>query len=188
MSQPLLSSSTAQQLGNAASHLSAIGSSLDDENGQTINYQIYVLLATSLIKTVFNSLLLSLPLQNVGRNKNIQILIHNLSYFSGNYLLIIIALSIYAIITNWWLLFTVAFLVGGFYLITRIEGPINMFGTTINSSTLYSGYVAGSLLLLLFSGATGAVFWVIGAGALLILTHAAIIEPSIETEFADDQV
>ncbi|CAO3648545.1 unnamed protein product [Cunninghamella blakesleeana] len=170
------------------SHLSALGSSLDDENGRFGFFKKLKNDKLSNLRSLGNffdknRIQFTSSFPTITRRWN-----HNLSYFSGNYLLIIIALSIYAIITNWWLLFTVAFLVGGFYLITRYEGPFEILGTTVNTSSLYTCYVAGSLLLLLFSGATGAVFWVIGAGALLILTHAAIIEPSIETEFADGQV
>ncbi|CAO3593810.1 unnamed protein product [Absidia cylindrospora] len=95
----------------------------------------------------------------------------------------------YAVITNWWLLFTVAFIIGGFYLVSRTTGPgLTVGGMTVPSSTLYATYAGGSFVLLLFSGATGAVFWVLGAGALVILGHAAIIEPSIEGDFADEQV
>ncbi|ORX44410.1 hypothetical protein DM01DRAFT_1312417 [Hesseltinella vesiculosa] len=114
---------------------------------------------------------------------------YNLSYFSANYIIILLLLSVYAIITNWWLLFTVAFLVGGFYLISRIDGPSADFaGKSIPVSTLYGCYIGGSFILLLFSGATGAVFWVLGAGAMLILGHAAVIEPDVAGDFADQQV
>ena len=104
-------------------------------------------------------------------------------------MIILLLLSIYAIITNWWLLFTIAFLIGGFYLISRINAPTLEFaGKSVPVSTLYGCYVGGSFILLLFSGATGAVFWVLGAGALLILGHAAIIEPDVAGDFADQQV
>ncbi|KAI9487351.1 MAG: PRA1 family protein-domain-containing protein [Benjaminiella poitrasii] len=114
---------------------------------------------------------------------------YNLQYFSANYLLIILALSIYAIITSWWLLFTIAFVFGGFYLISRLDGPLTIGGTALSPSTLYASYAGISLILLLFSGATGAIFWIIGAAAIIILGHAAILEPGLEGEFsADGQV
>lgn len=65
-------------------------------------------------------------------------------------------------VTNWWLLFTIAFIVGGFALISRLNGPLSIGGATLSPSSLYAGYAGASLILLLFSGATGAVFWIIG--------------------------
>lgn len=68
-------------------------------------------------------------------------------------------------LTNWWLLFTIGFIFGGFYMISKVgnDGPINIAGlTTISASALYVAYACGSLVLLLFSGATGAIFWIIG--------------------------
>ncbi|ORY91885.1 PRA1 family protein-domain-containing protein [Syncephalastrum racemosum] len=114
---------------------------------------------------------------------------YNLQHFGANYLLIIIGLSIYAVITNWWLLFTIAFIFGGFYVISRLNGPLNLGGMTVSPSSLYAGYAGASLILLLFSGATGAIFWIIGAAAIIILGHAALLEPGLEGEFgADSQV
>ena len=60
------------------------------------------------------------------------------------------------------LLFTIAFIFGGFYVISRLNGPLTLGGTSISPSSLYAGYAGASLILLLFSGATGAVFWIIG--------------------------
>jgi hypothetical protein len=68
-------------------------------------------------------------------------------------------------LTNWWLLFTIAFIFGGFYMISKVGdgGPIDVAGLTkVSASTLYAVYACGSIVLLLFSGATGAVFWIIG--------------------------
>lgn len=71
-------------------------------------------------------------------------------------------------LTNWWLLFTIGFIFGGFYLISKLGkqvggGPINVAGImTLSAPALYATYAVGSLVLLLFSGATGAIFWIIG--------------------------
>ncbi|KAI7872489.1 PRA1 family protein-domain-containing protein [Spinellus fusiger] len=113
---------------------------------------------------------------------------YNLQYFSANYFLIILVLGIYAVITNWLLLFTIVFIFGGFFLISRANGSLTIAGNTFSTSSLYTGYAVVSFLLLLFSGATGAIFWIIGAAALIILGHAALLEPSIEGDFADGQV
>ncbi|KAI9363328.1 prenylated rab acceptor PRA1 [Pilaira anomala] len=116
---------------------------------------------------------------------------YNLQYFSSNYCLIMLGLAIYSLITNWSLLFTIGFIFGGFYLISKLgnDGPIHIAGiVSLSPTSLYLTYACGSILLLLFSGATGAIFWIIGASALLILGHAAVLEPGVEEGFADDQV
>lgn len=65
-------------------------------------------------------------------------------------------------ITSWWLVFTILFVFGGFYMISRLDGPLTIAGTALSPSTLYTSYAAVSLFLLIFSGATGAIFWIIG--------------------------
>ncbi|KAI9273561.1 PRA1 family protein-domain-containing protein [Sporodiniella umbellata] len=111
---------------------------------------------------------------------------YNLQYFSANYFLIILVLGIYAVITSWWLIFTILFLCGGFYMISRLQGPLTIGGTALSPSTLYGLYCGISLILVLFSGATGVLFWIIGSAALVILGHAAFLEPGIEDDFAAD--
>ncbi|KAI8330244.1 PRA1 family protein-domain-containing protein [Chlamydoabsidia padenii] len=184
MSTPLLSSQTAQQLGTS---INAIGGE-DFQERFSFFRKLREDRFSNLrpINDFFdkNRIKFTSSFPEITKRWNF-----NLTYFSANYLLIMLALSIYAVITNWWLLFTVAFIIGGFYLVSRANGPgVTIAGMTIPSSTLYTTYAGGSIALLLFSGATGAVFWVLGAGALVILGHAAIIEPSIEGDFADEQV
>ncbi|CDH53718.1 hypothetical protein RO3G_02298 [Lichtheimia corymbifera JMRC:FSU:9682] len=159
-SEPLVSASTAAQ------HL-----------GNTIATE-----AESRLETESPSLHLSLKSPSAGSN-------YNLQHFAANYFFIVLGLSIYAVVTNWWLLFTIAFIFGGFYLISRQDGPITIGGNSISPSSLYAAYCGASLVLLLFSGATGTIFWIIGAAAIVILGHAALLEPGLENEFgADSQV
>ncbi|KAI8579413.1 hypothetical protein K450DRAFT_242035 [Umbelopsis ramanniana AG] len=114
---------------------------------------------------------------------------YNLQYFQSNYAIIVLALSIYAVITSPLLLFTIAFIFGGFYLISRQGGqPLTIGGSVISPSTMYAFYGGASLILLLFSGATGAIFWIIGAAAVIVLGHAAMLEPGLEGDFASGPV
>jgi hypothetical protein len=80
--------------------------------------------------------------------------------------------------TSWWLVFTIAFLFGGFYLISRLDGPLTIGGAALSPSSLYASYAGISLILLLFSGATGAIFWIIG---MLTITYS--FSPSIHFFF-----
>ncbi|KAI8367599.1 PRA1 family protein-domain-containing protein [Radiomyces spectabilis] len=181
MSEPLLSSTAAQHLGTAAN---AIGN--DPRLSFLKRFREERLSNLRGLGDFFdkNRISFTTSFSTISQRWN-----YNLQYFSANYLLIVLGLSIYAILTSWWLLFSIAFIVGGFYLISRLDGPLTIGGNSISPSTLYASYAGASLILLLFSGATGVVFWIIGAGAIIILGHAAILEPSLESEFgADGQV
>ncbi|KAI9313253.1 PRA1 family protein-domain-containing protein [Dichotomocladium elegans] len=180
-SEPLLSNIAAQQIGNALA--SEAGSRL----GFLKKLRQEKLSNLRPLSDFFdkNRISFTTSFSEITKRWN-----YNLQYFGANYLLIVLGLSIYAVVTNWWLLFTIAFIFGGFYFISRRgEGPLTIGGTAVSSSTLYGAYCGGSLILLLFSGATGTIFWIIGAAALVVLGHAALLEPGLEGEFgADAQV
>jgi hypothetical protein len=90
--------------------------------------------------------------------------------------------------TNLWVLLTIGFILLSFLVISRLDGPLGFAGVTISASSLYIGCICVSIFLLLFSGVTGVIFWLLGAAALIVLTHAALLEPGLEGEFGDDQV
>ncbi|KAI8070594.1 PRA1 family protein-domain-containing protein [Gilbertella persicaria] len=181
MSTPLLSSNTAEALGNAAS-------SMANDAGRSFIQRFREQRLANLrpLSDFFdkNRISFTTNFSTITKRWN-----YNLQYFSANYLLIVLALSIYAIITSWWLVFTIAFVFGGFYFISRLNGPLEIAGNSIPTSTLYASYGIGSIVLLLFSGATGVIFWIIGAAAMIILGHAAVLEEGLEGDFgADEQV
>ncbi|KAI9357082.1 PRA1 family protein-domain-containing protein [Pilaira anomala] len=181
MSTPLLSSNTAQTLGAAAASMTN-----DARFSFLQRFREQRLSNLRPLGDFFdkNRISFTSSFHTISQRWN-----YNLQYFSANYLLIILALGIYAIITSWWLVFTILFVFGGFYMISRLDGPLTVGGTALSPSTLYTSYAAISLFLLIFSGATGVIFWIIGAAALVILGHAAILEPGIEGDFsADGQV
>ncbi|KAI8337798.1 PRA1 family protein-domain-containing protein [Blakeslea trispora] len=176
MSSPLLSTNTAEAIGNVAS-----------DAGRSF-FQRFREQRLSNIRPVGdffdkNRISFTANFSTITKRWN-----YNLQYFSANYLLIVLLLSIYAIITSWWLVFTIAFVFGGFYVISRLNGPLEIAGQSISASTLYAGYIISAIVLLLFSGATGAIFWIIGAAAVIILGHAALLEEGLEGDFADEQV
>ncbi|KAI8380266.1 PRA1 family protein-domain-containing protein [Blakeslea trispora] len=115
---------------------------------------------------------------------------YNLQYFSSNYLFIMLCLAMYAVLTNWFLLFTMAFIYGGFHTILKLSqsGSFQIGSRAFSMPTVYLSYAVASFLLLIISGATHTLFWILGAGALIILCHAAVLEPGLEGDFADVQV
>jgi hypothetical protein len=109
---------------------------------------------------------------------------YNTRYFSGNYLLIIALLAVYALLSNWWLVVALVFLVGGFSLVNRFgTEPINIAGTEITQKSLYTALFVVGIPLLWWSSPLGTFFWLVGASGVLILGHAMLLEPGIESEY-----
>ena len=54
----------------------------------------------------------------------------------------------------------------------------------VTQKSLYIGLFVIGLPLLWWSSLLGTFFWLVGASAFVILFHAAIMEPGIESEYA----
>ncbi|KIY74400.1 prenylated rab acceptor PRA1 [Cylindrobasidium torrendii FP15055 ss-10] len=110
---------------------------------------------------------------------------YNTRYFSGNYLLIIIMLAVYAVISSPLLLIALLFLVGGFSAINRFApDPVQFGDTTITQKHLYTALFVIGLPLLWLASPVMTFFWLVGASGVLILGHASLIEPGVESEYA----
>jgi len=110
---------------------------------------------------------------------------YNTRYFSGNYGLIIIMLAIYALFSNWWLFVALVFLVGGFSLINRFAPePTQVGDYVVTQKSLYIVLFCIGIPLLFFSGPFSTLLWVVGASGIIILGHACVIEPGVESEYA----
>jgi len=113
---------------------------------------------------------------------------YNTRYFSSNYGLIIAALAVYAVITNYLLLFSIVFLVFGFAAINKFAPEATQFGQhTITQKHLYTGLFVIGIPLLWWASPIYTVFWLIGASAVLILGHACMLEPGVESDYATIQ-
>ncbi|KAG9623271.1 prenylated rab acceptor PRA1, partial [Aureobasidium melanogenum] len=87
----------------------------------------------------FNFKQISKP-QNFGEVQNR--VNYNLGYFSSNYAVLFVMLSIYTLITNWLLTFVILLVVGGMYGIGKLEGRDIEIGTfRATTSQLYTGLV-----------------------------------------------
>ncbi|KAG2037450.1 prenylated rab acceptor PRA1 [Suillus americanus] len=115
-------------------------------------------------------------------NTAVSRLTYNTRYFSGNYTLIVAALAVYSLIASPLLLLSLIFLFGGFAVINRFEEVYGQFAT---QKSLYTGLFVIGIPLLWFSSPFMTLFWLIGASAFLILTHACLIEPGVESEYAN---
>jgi len=113
---------------------------------------------------------------------------YNTKYFSGNYSLIVAVLAVYALITSPLLLISLGFLVGGFTAINRFAPePMQVGDHVVTQKSLYTGLFVIGVPLLWWSSPLGVFFWLVGASSVLILGHATVIEPGIESEYATVQ-
>ncbi|KAG6837505.1 hypothetical protein H0H93_008430 [Arthromyces matolae] len=113
---------------------------------------------------------------------------YNTRYFSGNYGLIILVLAVYAILTNPLLLISLAFLVFGFAAINKFAPEATQFGEhTVTQKHLYTALFVIGLPLLWIASPIATFFWLVGASGILILGHASLLEPGIESDYATIQ-
>ncbi|KAL8280872.1 hypothetical protein RQP46_006876 [Phenoliferia psychrophenolica] len=109
---------------------------------------------------------------------------YNTRHFSGNYIVIVGVLALYSLLTNPLLLIAIAFIVGGFTAINRfIPEPVQMGDQTITQKHLYTGLFVIGLPILWFAAPIATFFWLVGSSSVLILGHAALVEPGVESEY-----
>ncbi|EEB95857.1 hypothetical protein MPER_05109, partial [Moniliophthora perniciosa FA553] len=141
--------------------------------------------------TFIESLVLQIStrqLRHVSRLLATVLICSFLTFQKGNYVLIIGALAIYAVISNSLLLLAIVFLVGGFAVINKFAPePVQMGEHTITQKHLYITLFVIGLPLLWLASPVMTFFWLVGASGVLILGHASLMEPGIESEYAQVQ-
>lgn len=114
---------------------------------------------------------------------------YNLSYFSSNYAVVFAMLSIYALLTNWLLLFDIVLVVAGMFLIGRLQGHDLEIGTfRATSSQLYTGLLIVAVPLGLIASPFSTLLWLIGASGVAILGHASFMDKPIDEAFSGEAV
>ncbi|GAA5823186.1 hypothetical protein JCM10212_003236 [Sporobolomyces blumeae] len=112
----------------------------------------------------------------------------NTKYFAGNYLLLVALLAVYSLLTNPLLLIALGFLVGGFAAINRFITSDVQFGqTVVTQKHCYTALFVIGLPILWFAAPIATFFWLVGSSAVLILGHAAMLEPGVESEYGSVQ-
>ena len=113
---------------------------------------------------------------------------YNTRYFSGNYGLVVAALAVYALLTNYLLIIAVAFLVFGFAAINKYAPEATQFGEhTVTQKHLYATLFVIGLPLLYIASPISTFFWLVGASGVLIIGHACLLEPGVESEYSTIQ-
>ncbi|OIW34419.1 prenylated rab acceptor PRA1 [Coniochaeta ligniaria NRRL 30616] len=114
---------------------------------------------------------------------------YNLSYFSSNYFGVFLMLTIYSLLSNWGLLFDIIFVVGGTYVISKLEGRDLEFGSQrFSTAQLYTGMYIIAIPVALWVGISGALLWLIGASGVTIIGHAAFLDKPIDEAFSGEAV
>lgn len=114
---------------------------------------------------------------------------YNLRTYSTNYALIVSLLSIYALLTNFLLLFVIVFVMAGIFGIGKLQGqdlvtPMGVF----KPSQLYTGLLCVAVPLGFLASPFSTLMWLIGASAVSVLGHASLMEKPIETVFEEETV
>ncbi|GAB1310788.1 Prenylated Rab acceptor 1 [Madurella fahalii] len=114
---------------------------------------------------------------------------YNLGHYSSNYAVIFTMLCIYGLLSNFWLLFDIIFVVVGMYLIGKLDGHDLEFGQQRFSTVqLYTGLYVIAIPIALISGVFGTMMWLIGASGVVILGHAALLDKPIDEAFSGEAV
>ncbi|KAI7647703.1 hypothetical protein KC318_g18438, partial [Hortaea werneckii] len=112
---------------------------------------------------------------------------YNLSYFSSNYAVVFVMLSIYSLLTNLLLLFVIILVVGGMFGISKLQGAdLDVGFARATSSQLYTGLLVVSVPLGIWASPITTVLWLVGASAVSILGHASLMDRPIEANFSEE--
>jgi hypothetical protein len=114
---------------------------------------------------------------------------YNLSYFSSNYAVVFVMLSIYSLLTNLWLLFDIILVIGGMWGIGKLGGNDLQIGTfRATASQLYTALACVAVPVAFISSPIATFLWLIGATGVTILGHASLMDRPIENAFSEEAV
>jgi hypothetical protein len=114
---------------------------------------------------------------------------YNLGHFSSNYAVVFSMLCIYGLLTNFWLLFDIIFVVVGMFVIGKLEGrDLELGQQRFSTMQLYTGLWIIAIPIALISGVFGTMMWLIGASGVVILGHAALLDKPIDEAFSGEAV
>ncbi|KAI9781961.1 MAG: hypothetical protein M1839_005554 [Geoglossum umbratile] len=114
---------------------------------------------------------------------------YNLGYFSSNYAVVFVMLSIYSLLTNTRLLFVIILVVGGMYGIGKLGGRDLELGVArLTTSQLYTGLFVVAVPLGILASPISTALWLIGATGVSVLGHASFMDRPIENAFSEEAV
>ncbi|KAJ3215174.1 hypothetical protein HDU67_000742 [Dinochytrium kinnereticum] len=116
----------------------------------------------------------------------------NLVHFSSNYMAFGLVAILYSLLTNLWLLIDVIVVLVGVRFITSMSPnePTALFNgkLVLTQSQAWVALACLATLILWFTAAGSAIFWVACVTVTLIILHAGFMDKPIESDFASDEV
>ena len=114
---------------------------------------------------------------------------YNLAYFSSNYFVVFLMLSIYSLLTNPVLLFDIILVVGGLWGIGKLDGKdLDIGFIKATSSQLYTALLIVAVPVGLWASPISTILWLIGASGVTILGHASFMDKPIDEAFSGEAV
>jgi PRA1 family protein 1 len=114
---------------------------------------------------------------------------YNLGYFWSNYAVVFVMLSIYSLITNLTLTFVIVLVLGGMWVIGKLDGQDLILGSfRATSSQLYTGLLLVAVPLGIYASPLNTALWLVGASGVSILGHAAFMDKPIDEAFSGEAV
>ncbi|CAI7641299.1 unnamed protein product [Penicillium palitans] len=105
---------------------------------------------------------------------------YNLSYFSSNYAVVFVMLSIYSLLTNLVLLFDMVFVSCG--------RDLDLGFSRFTTSQLYTGLLIVGVPIGIWASPLTTALWLIGATGVTVFGHAAFLDKPIENAFSEEAV
>lgn len=112
---------------------------------------------------------------------------HNTRHFGGNYSLVVALVSVYALITNPLLIIAIGFLFGGFVGINKFVPEPSVSGDSgpVTQKQAYTVLFVVGIPLLWLASPVSTIAYVVGLSAIVILGHASMLEPGVESEYGN---
>jgi hypothetical protein len=114
---------------------------------------------------------------------------YNLGHFSSNYAVVFVMLSIYSLLTNWYLLFLIVFVGASLWGIGKLNGrDLDLGFRRFNTSQLYTALLCVAVPVFFLASPITTILWLIGATGVTVFGHAALMDKPIENAFSEEAV
>jgi hypothetical protein len=98
-------------------------------------------------------------------------------------------LSIYSLLTNWYLLFLIVFVGASLWGIGKLNGrDLDLGFRRFNTSQLYTALLCVAVPVFFLASPITTILWLIGATGVTVFGHAALMDKPIENAFSEEAV
>ncbi|KAK0703156.1 PRA1 family protein-domain-containing protein [Lasiosphaeria miniovina] len=113
----------------------------------------------------------------------------NSGYFSSNYAVVFVMLSLYSIFNNKALLFDIVLVTLSMFLIGTLDGrDLEIGSQRLTTKQLYTAMCIIAVPVALYASPVGTMFWLVGASGVTILGHAVLMDKPIRMTLSGETV